>query len=109
MSNDAGWRNDPYGRFQLRYWDGAKWTEHVATGGEQKVDPMGASAVIPFATPASAFPPPAAPAAPAAAPPDTDAGDQPPAASTTQALLDSVPAEERYDEAVYTDEPGADI
>lgn len=107
MSNDAAWRNDPYGRFQLRYWDGAKWTEHVATGGEQQVDPMGASAVIPFATPASAFPPPAGPAA--AAPADTDADDQPAAASTTQELLDSVPADERYDEAVYSDEPGADL
>ena len=50
-----GWFNDPYGRFQQRYFDGKKWTEHVATGGEQQVDPLGASLVIPIATPATAF------------------------------------------------------
>ena len=52
---EAGWHNDPYGRFQQRYFDGAKWTEHVATGGTQQVDPLGASTVIPFATPPTAF------------------------------------------------------
>lgn len=52
---EAGWRNDPYGRFQQRYFDGKAWTEHVATGGEQQVDPLGASTVIPIATPATAF------------------------------------------------------
>lgn len=51
----AGWFNDPYGRFQQRYFDGAKWTAHVATGGTQQIDPMGESAVIPIATPATAF------------------------------------------------------
>lgn len=51
----AGWYNDPYGRFQQRHWDGTAWTEHVATNGVQQVDPMGASTVVPFATPASAF------------------------------------------------------
>ena len=50
-----GWFNDPYGRFQQRYFDGKKWTEHVATGGEQQVDPLGASTVIPIATPPTAF------------------------------------------------------
>ena len=52
---EAGWRNDPYSRFQQRYFDGKKWTEHVATGGEQQVDPLGASSVIPIATPGTAF------------------------------------------------------
>lgn len=52
---EAGWRNDPYGRFQQRYFDGKAWTEHVATGGEQQVDPLGASTVIPIATPPTAF------------------------------------------------------
>jgi len=50
----AGWFNDPYGRYQQRYWNGSAWTEHVATNGVQQVDPMGDSSVIPFATPASA-------------------------------------------------------
>ena len=26
----AGWYHDPAGRFELRYWDGSAWTEHVS-------------------------------------------------------------------------------
>ncbi len=51
----AGWFNDPYGRYQQRYWDGKDWTGHVVTNGNQSVDPMGNSPVIPVATPSSAF------------------------------------------------------
>jgi hypothetical protein len=51
----AGWLNDPYGRYQQRYWDGSNWTEHVATNGVQVVDPLGVSPVIPFSTPPTAF------------------------------------------------------
>lgn len=58
----AGWFNDPYGRFQQRYWNGSAWTEHVATNGVQQVDPMGASTVIPFAIPPTAYTTPADPA-----------------------------------------------
>jgi hypothetical protein len=25
----AGWKPDPYGQAQMRYWDGASWTEHT--------------------------------------------------------------------------------
>jgi hypothetical protein len=35
----AAWYADPSGRFELRYWDGSEWTEHVARGGQQFVDP----------------------------------------------------------------------
>ncbi|MEY2755634.1 MAG: hypothetical protein RJB65_1992, partial [Actinomycetota bacterium] len=35
----ANWYADPSGRFELRYWDGQKWTEHVARGGQQFTDP----------------------------------------------------------------------
>ena len=35
----ANWYKDPSGRFELRYWNGTAWTEHVATGGKQAVDP----------------------------------------------------------------------
>ena len=35
----AGWYADPAGRFELRYWDGLAWTEHVARGGQQYTDP----------------------------------------------------------------------
>lgn len=35
----AAWYADPSGRYELRYWDGTEWTEHVARGGQQFVDP----------------------------------------------------------------------
>jgi hypothetical protein len=35
----AGWYADPAGRYELRYWDGGQWTEHVARGGTQFTDP----------------------------------------------------------------------
>lgn len=35
----AGWYADPAGRFELRYWDGAQWTEHVSRQGQQYTDP----------------------------------------------------------------------
>lgn len=57
MSQPAGWFPDPYGRYQLRYYNGDVWTEHVATGGEQLVDPLGSSSVIPIAIPPTAIPP----------------------------------------------------
>lgn len=35
----ASWYPDPLGRHELRYWDGAQWTEHVSSHGRQSVDP----------------------------------------------------------------------
>lgn len=35
----SGWYADPSGRFELRYWDGNAWTEHVARAGQQFTDP----------------------------------------------------------------------
>ena len=35
----AAWYADPSGRFELRYWDGKEWTEHVARSGQQFTDP----------------------------------------------------------------------
>jgi hypothetical protein len=35
----AGWYADPSGRFELRYWDGSAWTEHVSRAGQQFTDP----------------------------------------------------------------------
>ncbi len=89
----AGWFNDPYGRFQQRYWDGARWTEHVATEGRAMVDPMGASPVVPFAAPASAFDADAAAAIADGGTPGDDATPRPGAI----ALLDRMgePARER--------------
>lgn len=35
----AGWYADPSGRYELRYWDGSAWTEHVSRAGQQFTDP----------------------------------------------------------------------
>ena len=35
----AGWYADPSGRFELRYWNGDSWTEHVSRAGQQSTDP----------------------------------------------------------------------
>lgn len=37
----AQWATDPAGRHQHRWWDGARWTEHVADNGVASVDPLG--------------------------------------------------------------------
>ncbi len=34
----SGWKADPTGRHQFRYWDGFHWTENVADAGEQSRD-----------------------------------------------------------------------
>ena len=54
----AGWHADPFGRNELRYWDGKAWTEHVSTGGAQKTDPPVAMPVPPPVSPALPPPPP---------------------------------------------------
>ncbi len=43
MSSPAGWHPDPLGRHEHRYWDGTRWTEHVADGGRSGHDPIEAS------------------------------------------------------------------
>ncbi|MCK4178122.1 hypothetical protein [Aciditerrimonas ferrireducens] len=35
-----GWYVDPTDRYFLRYWDGSRWTERVASGGKESVDPL---------------------------------------------------------------------
>lgn len=34
------WSSDPYGRYELRYYDGSAWTQHVSTSGVQASDPV---------------------------------------------------------------------
>jgi hypothetical protein len=34
----ADWMPDPTGRFEHRYWDGARWTEHVVANDQQTTD-----------------------------------------------------------------------
>lgn len=43
MSSPAGWHRDPSGKFDHRYWDGLRWTEHVSKGGQQMLDPVDAA------------------------------------------------------------------
>lgn len=35
----ADWYKDPSGRFEYRYWDGAKWTDNVSRAGVTYKDP----------------------------------------------------------------------
>ena len=39
------WYRDPRSRYESRYFNGATWTDHVATAGVQAVDPVGAASV----------------------------------------------------------------
>jgi len=51
MSGNGGqgpdWYPDPYGRHEMRYYDGTRWTEHVASHGKQAVDPPGGESRVP--------------------------------------------------------------
>lgn len=38
MANPARWASDPLGRHEMRYWDGTRWTEHVADAGVSAID-----------------------------------------------------------------------
>jgi hypothetical protein len=61
QAEQAGWKSDPFGRHELRYWDGGAWTAHVSDAGVQ-----GSDEPVP-SDPAAPPPPPPAPAAAAAA------------------------------------------
>jgi uncharacterized protein YxjI len=41
------WYPDPFGRHETRWWDGSRWTEHVASHGRQAVDPPTGGGHIP--------------------------------------------------------------
>lgn len=59
LAEPAGWRPDPFGRHELRYWDGSVWTQHVSDAGVQATDdPVPNDPSVPP-------PPPLAPPAPA--------------------------------------------
>jgi hypothetical protein len=74
----AGWKKDPTGRHYARYWDGAQWTEHVASAEKVKaVDPLPPApepSIFPDAPPP---PPPPRTVAPPAAPTPTYRGPAP--------------------------------
>lgn len=39
-AGESGWRPDPSGRHETRYWDGTAWTPHVSTAGVTAHDPL---------------------------------------------------------------------
>ena len=46
-SAPPGWFPDPFGRHELRYFDGANWTEHVSSNGRPSVDPPVGQSYVP--------------------------------------------------------------
>ncbi len=46
-SHPPDWYPDPYGRHELRYFDGTQWTEHVASHGRQSTDQPGGTIKVP--------------------------------------------------------------
>ncbi len=72
MSTEASWLKDPSGMHDMRYWDGAAWTEHVSDAGAQSLDPAPPDLPAPVAAPAA--PPPPPPPAAAATPPPQPTG-----------------------------------
>ena len=66
IGDPPGWNRDPYGRHEVRYYDGTSWTEHVSDQGIQGIDPPvgtplpppSSFAPAPSYAPAPTFPPP---------------------------------------------------
>lgn len=67
-ASPAGWHPDPYGGGGQRWWDGTRWTEHVAPGGQPGQPPPAQS---------GSGQPQAAPPASGQAQPPPPAADQP--------------------------------
>ena len=78
-SLEPGWRPDPSGRYEYRFWDG-QWTNRVANStpgaGPAPAPPLGAAPAAPVAPVA-----PVAPAAPASRPGPVDTAPAPPASA----------------------------
>lgn len=71
----ASWQPDPTGRHDHRYWDGSRWTEHVADAGVSATDPYEGTHAPPESTDEAA---PAAEAETAAAEPEVGPTDDTP-------------------------------
>jgi hypothetical protein len=56
VMGEAGWHPDPHHRHELRWWDGATWTDHVSDAGVASVDPVLAASTPSFAPPSFAPP-----------------------------------------------------
>src|SRR5204863_8290795 len=76
----AAWHPDPTGRHELRYWDGASWSEHVSNGGQVASDDLAA----PFGSTQRTAP------AGSAGAPATELGAAPPSvAASSTGILDT--------------------
>lgn len=76
-----GWQPDPFGRAQVRWWSGTSWTDHVATNGQEFLDP-------PVAGPAQAAPAPTPGGVPS--PVGVPAAAKPGSSSKTLAIVGAV-------------------
>lgn len=56
VANPSRWATDPLARHELRYWDGANWTEHVADAGVASTDDGRSPLSPPVAPPTVAVP-----------------------------------------------------
>lgn len=54
----AGWYQDPYDPSRLRWWDGARWTEHSAPGAGEAAAAFSATGAVASAQVAPGYPPP---------------------------------------------------
>lgn len=50
----GAWQRDPFGRHELRWWDGRVWTHHVSSQGLQGIDPPGPGSQVSTAMPGNA-------------------------------------------------------
>ncbi|MBF4617760.1 DUF2510 domain-containing protein [Clavibacter sp. VKM Ac-2873] len=100
-STPAGWYADPAGSDRLRWWDGTRWTDHLADAPAAAAASAGPASAELAAAPASGHVAPEAPAAPAAAPPAY--GQQAPGQAHPQQPSAQQPyAQQPYAQAGYT-------
>ncbi len=103
MSSPAAWHPDPTGRHEHRYWDGDRWTEHVADAGVATTDPLDGSAATGEGTTTD-------PSSNEGAAPDPSTGDSPtggtePAGSATSDSTAAMPPIE--DDTTASSEPAS--
>lgn len=89
----AGWMQDPTGRHQYRYHDGAHWTEHVSDNGTTSLDPYDRPAMPPPPPGSASAPAPSLPAAQQPAPARTPA---PPPVSPATPIVATKPIWKRW-------------
>jgi hypothetical protein len=100
----AGWKPDPRGRHEYRYWDGTQWTDHVSDQGEVSQDPVAdTSPAIADVEKSGVFAPSTIQQAPPTgeSTPPPAAGTEAPAASEPPAVAAETPA------AAAAEEPAA--